>query len=188
MCCCRPFAEVARIQYVILAFHNPHGGVVVYVFDNTNAGGNSAIGEAMYIASVLTGQKGQYLSAENIWRENQYRLAILAHLHCVVGWKHLIEFAGDRGSVDAVVIDQIKTNRYDPASDTLTLTYLQEAALKENRRFYDTLSDKANSEGPIRPKTIRDVKERQDLADFFFWTAWCSSTLRACKSSRSSGI
>ena len=34
-----------------------------------------------------------------------------------------------KGSVDAVVISQIKANRYDPAKDTLILTPLQEAVL-----------------------------------------------------------
>lgn len=83
-----------------------------------------------------------------------------------------------KGAVDATVIGQIKTNRYDKATDTLTLTSLQEAALLENRKFYDRLFLEGDKAGPIKAGTIKDPKERQDLADFFFWTAWCSGTIR----------
>lgn len=76
-----------------------------------------------------------------------------------------------KGSVDAVVISQIKANRYDPSKDTLVLTPLQEAALLENRQFYEDLFAKGNKEGPIAAGTIKDITERRDLADFFFWTA-----------------
>lgn len=41
-----------------------------------------------------------------------------------------------RGSVDAVVIEQIKTNRYDKITDTLTFSAIQEAAFLENQAFY----------------------------------------------------
>jgi nitric oxide reductase subunit B len=83
-----------------------------------------------------------------------------------------------KGSVDAVVIDQIKTNKYDPAKDTLTLSPLQATALLENRKFYNHLFEKGESGGPIRADTIKDPEERKNLADFFFWTAWCASTIR----------
>jgi nitric oxide reductase subunit B len=83
-----------------------------------------------------------------------------------------------KGGVDAVVIEQIKTNRYNADSDTLTLTTLQEIALFENRIFYDKLFASGDSKGPIRAETIKNPVERQNLADFFFWTAWCAGTVR----------
>ncbi len=83
-----------------------------------------------------------------------------------------------RGAVDATVIEQIKTNRYDKASDTLQLSALQAAALLKNRTFYDELFSKGDPKGPIRANTIKSAEERRDLADFFFWTAWCSGTVR----------
>jgi nitric oxide reductase subunit B len=82
------------------------------------------------------------------------------------------------GATDAVVIKQIKTNGYEKASDTLTLTNLQEKALIENRKFYNDLFTKGETEGPIQAETIKDSQERQNVADFFFWTAWCAGTLR----------
>lgn len=82
------------------------------------------------------------------------------------------------GAVDAVVIQQIKRNRYKKASDTLVLTDLQEAALIENRKFYDDLFLNGDARGPIQEGTIKNASERKALADFFFWTAWCAGTLR----------
>lgn len=83
-----------------------------------------------------------------------------------------------RGAVDAVVIDQIKTNRYDPSTDTLTLSALQEAAVYQNRTFYEKLFSEGDSRGPIRAKMVKTPEERKDLADFFFWTAWVAGTVR----------
>jgi len=77
-----------------------------------------------------------------------------------------------------VVLQQIKTNRYDSRSDALTLTSLQEAALMENRKFYGDLFSRGDKKGPIRADTITDPEELQNLADFFFWTAWCAGTVR----------
>ena len=83
-----------------------------------------------------------------------------------------------KGAVDAVVVSQIKTNRYDRSSETLTLTPLQEAAFLKNREFYNNLFFKGDPKGPIRAETIKNAPERSDIADFFFWTAWCAGTLR----------
>ncbi len=85
---------------------------------------------------------------------------------------------GERGAVDAVVIQQIKTNTYDKKSDTLTLSPLQVAALIKNRIFYTRLFIEGDEDGPINAGTISDSDQLKDLADFFFWTAWCASTIR----------
>lgn len=83
-----------------------------------------------------------------------------------------------KGAVDAVVIDQIKTNNYSKNQDTLPLTYLQEVALTTNRDFYARLFTEGDEMGPINPGTITDPDELRNLADFFFWTAWCAGTIR----------
>lgn len=83
-----------------------------------------------------------------------------------------------KGAVDALVIEQIKTNRYNAATDTLILSALQAAALLENRTFYEDLFGNGDSQGPIRAGMVPTTAERQDLADFFFWTAWCAGTIR----------
>jgi nitric oxide reductase subunit B len=83
-----------------------------------------------------------------------------------------------QGSVDAVVIRQIKENTYDKNTDTLTLTPLLEHALVENRKFYDALFTYGEEGGNIRAGTIKNPREIRDLADFFFWTAWAAGTIR----------
>ena len=83
-----------------------------------------------------------------------------------------------RGGVDAVVIRQIKANRYDPMTATLTLSPEQEFSLGKLREFYDSLFLNGEPDGPIRPGTVKDLNERQALADFFFWTAWCAGSVR----------
>ncbi|MBF0469692.1 MAG: cbb3-type cytochrome c oxidase subunit I, partial [Desulfamplus sp.] len=83
-----------------------------------------------------------------------------------------------KGSADSVVIEQIKTNRYDKNTDTLTLSPLQEYSLLENRKFYKDLFTSGDSEGPIRAETIKNPEELRQIADFFFWTAWCAGTIR----------
>jgi len=83
-----------------------------------------------------------------------------------------------KGAVDAVVIDQIKTNRYEPEKDTLTLSSLQEAAFIGNREFYGRLFREGDERGPIRANSVPDAGDRQDLADFFWGTAGASGTIR----------
>ncbi len=83
-----------------------------------------------------------------------------------------------KGAIDSAVIKAIKTNRYQPASDTLVLGPAQAEALEANRAFYDQLFRKGDPRGPIRGGVIKSAQERRDLADFFFWTAWCAGTIR----------
>lgn len=83
-----------------------------------------------------------------------------------------------KGLVDTKVIRQTKKNRYDAALDTLTLTESQAYALEKNREFYVNLFTKGESDGPIQAGSINSDQEMRDLADFFFWTAWCAGTIR----------
>lgn len=83
-----------------------------------------------------------------------------------------------KGSADAVTISQIKTNRYDESNDTLTLSALQEFALYQNREYYGNLFSIGKPQSPFRAKTITEKENLDNLADFFFWTAWCSGTVR----------
>ncbi|RJX34236.1 MAG: nitric-oxide reductase large subunit [Desulfarculus sp.] len=83
-----------------------------------------------------------------------------------------------RGALDALTIEAIKKFRYDKAKDTLVLDPAQVAAFQENRAFYDKLFSQGDPRGPIRAQTIKDARERQALADFFWWTAWCAGVQR----------
>jgi nitric oxide reductase subunit B len=82
------------------------------------------------------------------------------------------------GAVDAVVIEDLKTNRYSSENDTLSVSALKAHALLENRQFYADFFREGDPGGPIGPGTITHPEELQNLADFFFWTAWVASTIR----------
>ncbi|SDY03658.1 nitric oxide reductase subunit B [Evansella caseinilytica] len=88
------------------------------------------------------------------------------------------------------VIDEMRVNRYDAASDTLTLTAAQTAGVEKVREFYREVFTKGDGWG-LLPGLIQeehmpeegrawvsDGDQITQISDFFFWTAWISSTLR----------
>jgi nitric oxide reductase subunit B len=88
------------------------------------------------------------------------------------------------------VINDIKENRYDEESGILQLTDAQVYGLQAVRSFYDKIFTEGDGHG-IGPNLIKDEDmptegrawvgegdQKQQIADFFFWTAWLSSTKR----------
>ncbi|HWJ02629.1 MAG TPA: hypothetical protein VNU93_03045, partial [Verrucomicrobiae bacterium] len=84
----------------------------------------------------------------------------------------------DKAVADQLAINDIKTNRYNESTDTLTLSTAQTYALKEIRTYYNNLFNQGDPQKLIAAGTIKAEDERIALADFFFWTAWASGTLR----------
>lgn len=137
-------------------------------------------------------QKYGLMDVGSVWGHGTYRgpdftalslhLAVLAMREDLAVTGHNAPYSSlapePKGAVEATVIRQIKANRYDKAKDTLTLTAAQATALAKIRAHYDRLFLEGEKDGPIRPNTILDAGERRDVADFFFWTAWCAGTLR----------
>jgi nitric oxide reductase subunit B len=83
--------------------------------------------------------------------------------------------------LDYQIIQELKQNRYDAATERLTLTSAQTDALKRIRAHYDQAFSAGVPDANIVPRVIPEAKDRQDLADFFYWTAWCAGTLRPGK-------
>jgi hypothetical protein len=79
---------------------------------------------------------------------------------------------------DATVIKLLRENRYDESTDTLELTPAQEYALQQMRRFWDKEFSEGDEHYGFLKDTIPTAEQRQDLADFFFWTAWAAGTDR----------
>lgn len=77
------------------------------------------------------------------------------------------------------VIQELKQNRYDEASDTLTLTASQVHAWNQIREHYEQVFREGVPDANIVPRVIDDAAERRAVADFFFWTAWCAGTNRS---------
>lgn len=81
-------------------------------------------------------------------------------------------------AVDARVIAEIKANRYDAGGDELPLNDAQAYAFHRNREHWQRVMALGDEGVGFLPDTVRTQAERQDLADFFFWTAWACGTLR----------
>ena len=74
---------------------------------------------------------------------------------------------------------EIKTNRYDPKTDTLTPGQTQ-ALGKIHQLWEKTFRDGENRYGFL-PQTVPTAEERLQISRFFFWTAWVASTKRPGK-------
>ncbi len=103
---------------------------------------------------------------------------------------------------DLAVIAEFRQNRYDPGTKTLELTPAQAYALGQMRKYWEEKMAKGdpapaekspagssathatskearlNYRYGFLPNTVPTAQERQDLADFFYWTAWAAGTKR----------
>ncbi|GGJ70352.1 nitric oxide reductase subunit B [Anoxybacillus voinovskiensis] len=88
------------------------------------------------------------------------------------------------------VIKEMKKNRYNPVTDVLVLTDAQVYGLEQVRDYYKNVFTNGDGWGLKKgliqeshmPKSgrawVADGDQTKQIADFFFWTAWLSSTLR----------
>lgn len=83
--------------------------------------------------------------------------------------------------IDAWIKSEIKENRYDTDKDTLTLTAAQLMALEKIKQYWGKSFKDGDQRYGFLPNTVGDEKQRIQVARFFFWTAWVSSTLRPDK-------
>jgi len=83
-----------------------------------------------------------------------------------------------KGIIDVKTTHEIKPNRYDPGTDTLTLTAAQIEGLKRVKQHWETIFKKGQQRFGFLPETIADEQQRTEISRFFFWTAWVASTLR----------
>lgn len=84
----------------------------------------------------------------------------------------------DRELVDLRTRREMKGNRYDEATDTLTLSPAQAAALGDIARFWETTFREGDQRYGFLPNTVPTAEERQQIGRFFFWTAWVASANR----------
>ncbi|WP_334077884.1 nitric-oxide reductase large subunit [Paenibacillus sanfengchensis] len=88
------------------------------------------------------------------------------------------------------VKEEVKQNRYEKGTEVLTLTDGQVEGLKQVRAHYEKVFTEGDGLG-IAPNLIQDSSMpaedrayigsgnmRQQIADFFFWTAWLSAAQR----------
>ena len=84
----------------------------------------------------------------------------------------------EKGIIDVKIKHETKPNRYDAASDTLTLTAAQVEGLKRVKQHWEKIFKEGEQRYGFLPNTIDDENQRLEISRFFFWTAWVASTLR----------
>jgi nitric oxide reductase subunit B len=83
--------------------------------------------------------------------------------------------------VDLKISRELKTNRYDPQNDTLTLTPGQVQALGIIHQHWEKTFRDGEFRYGFLPNTVATPEERLQISRFFFWTSWVASTNRPGK-------
>ncbi len=85
---------------------------------------------------------------------------------------------GQRGRVEAEVRAELRQNRYDPATETLTLSPAQAAAFPALASYYGRLFADGSDAMSIPRGFVADPEASRAMTAFFFWTAWAAGTNR----------
>jgi nitric oxide reductase subunit B len=86
--------------------------------------------------------------------------------------------AGERGRLEAEVAEELRRNRYDAATGTLTLSPGQAAAFPALVAYYTQLFRDGSDAMSIPAGFVADPGDARALTAFFFWTAWSAGTNR----------
>ena len=70
----------------------------------------------------------------------------------------------------------IRTNTYDAASGTITLSPERVEAWKANSAHYAQIFSEGHTEYAIPAGALTDSTQLQQLSDFFWWSSWAAST------------
>ena len=121
-------------------------------------------------------QRGAEFSALTLHLISESLKERLAQQEDGMGYVQLEPLA--RELVDVKARREVRTNRYDPSTDTLTLTPGQIEALDRVHQYWDKTFKDGEQHYGFLPDTVRSDVERQQISRFFFWTAWVASTPR----------
>lgn len=86
--------------------------------------------------------------------------------------------ARQKGTVDGDVAVAFKTNRFDPASDTLTLPPGAKEAFDSEIAYWTEYFKDPAKNGGLTKGAVSDPKDLRQLTAFFVWTAWASAVQR----------
>ena len=86
--------------------------------------------------------------------------------------------AAEKGRVSALVKQELKQNRYDAGTDTLTLSPGQAAAIPALNAHYHELFTKGDDLQSLPANWLKSPEESRRITAFFFWTAWSAGTNR----------
>lgn len=80
----------------------------------------------------------------------------------------------ERKMVDARVASEMKTNRYDKATDTLQLSAVQAASLDAILGLWERSFGVGDPRYGFMANTVPTPEERRQIGRFFVWTAWAA--------------
>ena len=83
-----------------------------------------------------------------------------------------------RAVLTARVQQELRTNRYDAASATLTLTPYRAEAFENLNRYYTDLFKSGNEAMGLQPGIVKTDEQGRWVASFFSWLAWAAVTER----------
>ncbi|HYC02580.1 MAG TPA: nitric-oxide reductase large subunit [Azospirillaceae bacterium] len=90
----------------------------------------------------------------------------------------------DQAALRQRLVATIRTNRHDPATNTVTVTADRAEAARQVAAHYEALFGDLASHRALREQyaiadgAVPDAAHRKAMTAFFFWTAWAASTER----------
>ncbi|MFZ1730025.1 MAG: nitric-oxide reductase large subunit [Bacteroidota bacterium] len=174
----RPMEIVDQRGNVLTTYDAVQGGQAVYQSHGLMQYG-STLGHGAYLGPDFTAQSLHITTTtmRDFYAQQDHGMSFAALSH-----------EQQAGIADRVV-RELKSNRYDAATDRLVLTDGQVAALEAVRAHYKDMFSKRDSRAGLQPNAILRTREASEgwylkgdqaehLADFFYWTSWLSSTAR----------
>ena len=122
------------------------------------------------------------------WTADWLHRELLAWLDLAAQQAHGKPF--DRLDADAQAVlharlkKEYRTNTFDAASGTVTISRLREQAIARNAEYYGRLFSDApelqqtREHYAMKENTLPNAERRAQMAGFFFWTAWAAATER----------
>lgn len=89
--------------------------------------------------------------------------------------------SGVRGELQALVTEEVKTNRYDASEGTLVFTPSQAEAFKSLTHYYTELFRNGNESMGLQPGIVQRNEQGRVVTAFFAWLAWAAGTDRLDK-------
>ncbi|WP_109302504.1 nitric-oxide reductase large subunit [Aquimarina sp. AU474] len=83
-----------------------------------------------------------------------------------------------KAALKARLIENVKTNTYNIANKSITITAARHEAIKENSAYYAAIFSKGHEQYAIPKGALEDTKKLSQLNAFLFWTSWAASTNR----------
>jgi len=84
----------------------------------------------------------------------------------------------EAGVPSPLTIAELKTNRYDSATDTLQLAAPQAEAFQRLKKHYADFFGEPSTRYGLRPAAIHDPRQIAELTAYFCWSAWVASARR----------